>query len=79
MADEEERLMPARWEAFDDEALRRVHRALLDGVRPAEKLAAMRFMLPAMNAAERAELLAGRGRFHLVVAGEAGLGERDSA
>lgn len=58
MADEEERLMPALWEAFDDEALQRVHRALLEGLRPAERLAAMRFMLPALSAAERAELLA---------------------
>jgi len=58
MADEEERLMPALWAAFDDEALQRVHRALLDGVPPAEKLAVMRFMLPALSAGERAEVLA---------------------
>ena len=59
MADEEERLMPALWAAFDDEALRRVHQALLDGLRPAERLATMRFMLPALSAPERAAVLAG--------------------
>jgi hypothetical protein len=58
MADEEERLMPALWAAFDDEALRRVHRALLDGLPPAERLAAMRLMLPALSEGERADLLA---------------------
>ena len=37
MADEEERLMPALWAAFDDEALVRIHQALLASIAPAEK------------------------------------------
>ncbi len=59
MADEEERLMPALWAAFDDDALLRVHRVLLESLSPAEKLASMRWMLPALAAAERVALLAG--------------------
>ena len=59
MADEEERLMPALWAAFDDEALLRVHRALLESLPPAEKVEAMRWMLPALSPVERADLLAG--------------------
>ncbi|MFN8095721.1 MAG: hemerythrin domain-containing protein [Vicinamibacteria bacterium] len=59
MADEEERLMPALWAAFDDAALQRVHRVLLESLSPAEKLASMRFMLPALAGSERVALLAG--------------------
>jgi hypothetical protein len=59
MADEEDRLMPALWGTFDDGALRRVHQALLESLSPAEKLASMRFMLPALGPVERRELLAG--------------------
>jgi len=59
MADEEERLMPALWAAFDDDALRRVHRALLESLPPAERVGTMRWMLPALSPAERADLLAG--------------------
>jgi hypothetical protein len=58
MADEEDRLMPALWATFDDEALRRVHQALLESLSPTAKLASVRLMLPALAAAERAELLA---------------------
>jgi len=57
MADEEERLMPALWAAFDDDALRRVHAALLESLAPSEKLATLRWMLPAISPAERADLL----------------------
>jgi hypothetical protein len=59
MADEEERLMPALWASFDDEALGRIHQALLRSLPPAEKLATLRVMLPALSPAERAELLIG--------------------
>lgn len=51
--------MPALWAAFDDEALRRVHQALLESLPPAEKLATLRWMLPALGPEERVELLAG--------------------
>ena len=59
MADEEERLMPALWAVFDDEALLRVHRALLESLAPAEKVGTMRWMLPALSPAEQAGVLAG--------------------
>lgn len=59
MADEEERLMPALWAAFDDDALVRIHHALLASIPPAEKAEVFAWMLPALSAPERAELLAG--------------------
>lgn len=59
MADEEERLMPALWAAFDDDALLRIHDALVASIPPAEKAEHLGWMLPALNARERAELLAG--------------------
>lgn len=59
MADEEERLMPALWAAFDDEALHRHHRALLESLPASEKAATIRWVFPAISAAEQAELLAG--------------------
>jgi hypothetical protein len=59
MADEEERLMPALRAAFDDGALEYVHRALLASIPPAEKISLLAWMLPALNAPERAALLGG--------------------
>jgi hypothetical protein len=59
MADEEERLMPALWAAFDDAALVRVHRAIVESVPPAEKLTSVRWMLPALSTSERAAFLTG--------------------
>jgi hypothetical protein len=59
MADEEERLMPALWVAFDDEALARIHQALLASIAPAEKAQVIGWMLPALSAPERVELLRG--------------------
>jgi hypothetical protein len=59
MADEEETLMSALWAAYDDTTLREVERALVASLPPAEKLANLRWMLPALNGAERAELLGG--------------------
>lgn len=59
MADEEERLMPALWAAFDDDALSRIHAALLASIPPAEKPKALEWMLPALNTVERVELLEG--------------------
>jgi hypothetical protein len=58
MAEEEERQMPALWAAFDDAALRRVHRAVLDELPDAEKVATVRWMLLALNRRERAALFA---------------------
>ena len=59
MADEEERLMPALWARLEDDALRRIHEALLASLPPEEKARAFGWMLPALSAPERAELLAG--------------------
>jgi hypothetical protein len=57
MADEEERLMPALWAAFEDDALGRIHAALVASIPPAEKPKVMEWMLPALNTLERVELL----------------------
>ncbi len=59
MADEEERLMPALQAAFDDGALVKIHEALMASLPPQEKAQSLAWMLPALNAPERAELLAG--------------------
>jgi hypothetical protein len=57
MADEEERLMPALWAAFDDAALERIHHALLASIPPPHKVQVLGWMLPALAAPERTELL----------------------
>jgi hypothetical protein len=57
MADEEERLMPALWSAFDDAALERIHQALLASIPPADKARVVGWLLPALSAPERTELL----------------------
>lgn len=62
MADEEERLMPALWAAFDDEALVRIHQALLASIPAPEKARVLEWMMPALSAPERAELLAASRR-----------------
>lgn len=62
MADEEERLMPALWAAFEDEALVRIHQALLASIPAPEKARVFEWMMPALSAPERAELLAGSRR-----------------
>jgi hypothetical protein len=59
MADEEERLMPALRAAFDAETLEYVHQALLASIPPAERIGLLAWLLPALNAPERAALLAG--------------------
>jgi hypothetical protein len=59
MAEEEERLMPALQAAYDDAALLGIHQAILASLPPQEKAEAVALMLPALNAPERAELLAG--------------------
>jgi hypothetical protein len=59
MAEEEERLMPALWAMLDDADLRKIHAELLAGLRPEEKARTLAWMLPALSAPERAELLAG--------------------
>jgi Hemerythrin HHE cation binding domain len=57
MADEEERAMPALWSALDDASIAEVHKALVESIPPAERLRAAAWMLPAMNAEERLQLL----------------------
>jgi len=59
MADEEERLMPALQAALDDAALLGIHQALLASLPPEEKAQSVALMLPALNAPERTEMLAG--------------------
>jgi hypothetical protein len=59
MADEEELAMPALWAALDDRLLGEVHAALLASIPPDVMSQALSWMLPAMNAHERFELLAG--------------------
>ena len=59
MADEEELAMPALWAALDDRVLGEVHAALLASIAPEAMSLALSWMLPALNAAERFELLAG--------------------
>ena len=59
MADEEERLMPALQAAFDDAALLKIHEAMVASIPPEEKAQTLAWMLPALSAPERAELLAG--------------------
>jgi hypothetical protein len=59
MADEEERLMPALQAAFDDDALLGIHHAIMAGLSPEEKAQNLAWMLPALNAPERAAMLAG--------------------
>jgi hypothetical protein len=57
MAEEEERAMPALWAALDDASIEEVHNALVASIPPAQRLEAATWMLPAMSAPERAQLL----------------------
>jgi Hemerythrin HHE cation binding domain len=59
MADEEEKGMVALWEALDDGVLFEVHAAILASIPPDELMHFVTWMLPAMNAPERLELMAG--------------------
>lgn len=59
MADEEEIAMPAIWGAFDDATILRTHNALVGSIAPDEMAAVLRWMLPAMNATERVQMLEG--------------------
>ena len=58
MADEEERLMPALQAAFDDAALLKIHEAIMASLPPEEKAQSLAWMLPALSAPERTEILA---------------------
>jgi hypothetical protein len=58
MADEEERALPALWAAVDDSILQRTHEELLASLSPAEMARSLTWMLPAMNASERLEMVA---------------------
>lgn len=57
MADEEELAMPAPWAACEDAALGQVQAALLASIPPAKMARYLRWMLPALNAEERAGML----------------------
>jgi hypothetical protein len=57
MADEEESAQPALWVALDDAELGHVHGAMVASIPPPEKARALAWMLPAMNAPDRAALL----------------------
>jgi hypothetical protein len=58
MADEEERALPALWSAVDDSVLLRTHQELLASLPPDEMARSLTWMLPAMNASERVEMVA---------------------
>lgn len=62
MADEEQVAMPALWAALDDEALIALHQRILAGISPAETMAFLGWMLPAMAPADRLDLLSGMRR-----------------
>ena len=59
MADEEESAQPALWAALDDASpsWAHVHGAMVASIPPPEKAQALAWMLPAMNAPDRAALL----------------------
>ena len=59
MSDEEEVAMPAIHDAFDDAAIIETHGRLVAAVPPQEMDRMLRWMLPAMNNAERAGMLTG--------------------
>jgi hypothetical protein len=59
IADEELRANPALWKHYDDETLRETEGRLIGSIPPEEMAVWLRLMLPAMNAVERAGLLAG--------------------
>ncbi len=59
MADEEEIVMPALWATCDDATLGEVHQRLVASIPPPEMIATMRFMIPAMNHAERVQFFRG--------------------
>jgi hypothetical protein len=59
MADEEDVAMAALWEALDDAAIEQVHQQLVGSIAPDKFVAFLRWMLPAMNGDERAEMLSG--------------------
>jgi iron-sulfur cluster repair protein YtfE (RIC family) len=58
MTEEEEVLMPALWASMTDAEIMAAHDALVASIPPQEMAYALSWMLPSMNAPERAELLA---------------------
>lgn len=58
MHDEETRHNAVLWEAFSDAELTAIHDNILASLTPQERMLAMRWMLPAVTPAERAQLLA---------------------
>lgn len=59
MTEEEEVLMPALWAAMSDAEILAVHERLVASIPPNEMAFALSWMLPSMNAPERATLLGG--------------------
>jgi len=59
MTEEEEILMPTLWAAMTDEEIIAVHDALVASIPPDEMAYALSWMIPAMSAPDRAELLGG--------------------
>jgi hypothetical protein len=58
MADEEQIVMRALWDALDDAAIVGIHQRLLASIAPREAIEAFRWMIPAMNHPERVGLIA---------------------
>lgn len=59
MADEEEIAMPALWEKLDDAAILQVHQQIVASIPPEKMERFLRWMLPAINSAERVQMLGG--------------------
>jgi hypothetical protein len=57
MADEEERGLPGLWAAMDDASLQRMHQELLASLPPEKMARYLTWMLPAMSATERLEMV----------------------
>jgi hypothetical protein len=57
MADEEERALPGLWTGLDDASLQRMHQELLASLPPDEMTRNLTWMLPAMNATERLDMV----------------------
>ncbi len=59
MAEEETRHNPVLWAHYSDAELMDLHNELVASIAPPEMLATMRWMVPACNPSERAEMLSG--------------------
>lgn len=59
MSQEEHVIMPALWELMDDSALMQLEQELVSAIPPEKMASYLTWMLPAINDAERAEMLCG--------------------